>query len=112
MGSAGALSKSSLKRPKRKAIPIRIKREVVARQSGLCACGCGADVVSRLCFEGEIPDIARGVNFDHRPPLGLRPVNAAGTDWEPPQHDPTYIEALATKACHDERTYKGRSGAS
>lgn len=33
------------------------------------------------------------IHFDHRPPLADREVNAAGTDYIPPQLDPDYIDA-------------------
>lgn len=41
--------------------------------------------------------------YDHRPPLFLREVNAEGTDYVPPQNDPHFIEALH-KDCHLKRT--------
>ena len=86
-------------RPKRKSIPLWLKRLVVARQSGLCACGCGAAVYA----DGRS-------RFDHRPPLWLRTVNAAGTDFEPPQLDPAAIDGL-TPDCHDLRSYGGKARA-
>lgn len=59
-------------RPKRKAIPMRVK---------LAAC------LRLLGFEPG----AR-IEWDHTPALGLRPVNADGTDYDPPQLDPKHIE--------------------
>ena len=34
------------------------------------------------------------VQWDHHPALELRPLNAAGDDYEPPQLDPRYIQPL------------------
>lgn len=47
-----------------------------------------------------------GTKFDHRPPLRLRAVNEAGTDYDPPQHSADHIDALC-QAEHDRRTFKG-----
>ena len=76
-------------RPRRKAIPPAVKLEVFVRQGGRCA----------ECH-GTIED---GVEYDHRPAIIMRPVSAAGTDYDPPQNDPNFIEALH-KACHLRRT--------
>lgn len=84
-------------RPKRKAIPDKIKLEVVLRQDGRCT-HCG----ERL---GPLT----GLNFDHRPAIINRDVNEAGTDYVPPQLDPEFIEAIHEVPCHDERT-AGRGG--
>lgn len=48
--------------------------------------------------------------LDHTPPLGLRAVNAAGTDYEPAQHDPTKL-TMRLKAPHRAKT-TGRQGTS
>lgn len=56
------------------------------------------------------PRALPGIRWDHRPPLATRAIRDDGSDWEPAQQDPRYIDAL-TKACHDARTYRGRSGA-
>jgi len=71
-------------RPPRKAIPIRIKRLIIERQSGVCKCGCNR-LVSHLP--------KTNTHFDHEPALILRDVNESGTDYLPPQHDPDYIDA-------------------
>lgn len=71
-------------RPKRRAIPLRIKRIVCDRQGSLCKCGCGQPV-------SEKPK--RNTHFDHEPALILRDVSADGSDYIPPQHDPAYIDA-------------------
>lgn len=72
-------------RPKRKAIPIGVKREVVARQNGLCRCGCKREVHAK--------NHKATTRFDHHPALFLRLVNDAGDDYIPPQNDPDYIVA-------------------
>lgn len=87
----------SAERPKRKAIPDRIKLEVVLHQNGLCP-HCG----ERL---GALKDL----NFDHRPAIINRDVNAAGTDYVPAQLDPEFIQAIHILPCHRERTI-GRGG--
>jgi hypothetical protein len=84
-------------RPKRKAIPDRIKLEVVLRQDGRCP----------HCSEklGPLKDL----NFDHRPAIINRDVNEAGTDYLPAQLDPEFIQAIHVLPCHRERTI-GRGG--
>lgn len=72
-------------RPKRRGIPDRVKKEVVARQGGICLCGCNRDV------EWKAHKLT--TRFDHTPAIFLRPINDAGTDYEPPQLDPRYIVA-------------------
>jgi 5-methylcytosine-specific restriction enzyme A len=75
-----------MSRPARKAIPERIKLEVFARQNGRCAL-TGRRLASIWSAE-----------FDHVPPLGLRPVAPSGADYEPAQLDPAYIQALSPEA--------------
>lgn len=91
-------------RPKRKAIPARVKDTIEARQRGLCACGCG-ELIGHYYWGARY-----ATRYDHRPPLALRSVNADKTDFEPPQHSVCHIDAL-TPDCHDKRTFEGRSGA-
>lgn len=52
----------------------------------------------------------RGLRFDHRPPLQDRPYDTEKGDFDPPQNDPDYIEAIPAKL-HDERTFGRREGA-
>lgn len=76
-------------RPRRKAIPLSVKRTVRARQHDCCV-DCGAPLDNTT-------------EFDHRPALWARPVNASGTDYEPAQNDPAFIEGLHAP-CHLKRT--------
>lgn len=77
---------------RRKAIPMRIKLQVVLRQDGKCACGCG----ERL---GAIERI----EFDHNPALILRVWCAKSDDTIPPANDPDHIDALLIP-CHRLKT--------
>jgi hypothetical protein len=72
-------------RPARQTIRIASKRTAVRQQGGICKCGCG-QVVS------EKPKT--NTHFDHRPPIRLRNVNQDGSDYDPPQQDPRYIDAI------------------
>jgi len=76
---------------RRKHIPMAVKRVVVARQDGLCSCGCGEPLAG-----------ARG-NFDHNPPLELREWDEGANDTIPPANDPNYIDALI-EAHHHKKT--------
>jgi len=76
-------------RPKRKAIPAAVKVRVLGRQGCDCA-ECGEP-------------LGASIEYDHRPAIILRPVNAAGDDYIPPQNDPDHIEALHAR-CHLKRT--------
>lgn len=78
-------------RPKRKAIPLSVKREVRDRQNHHCA-GCG------IIFTTDDK-----IEYDHRPSIIMRAVNVDGTDYHPPQNDPAFIEALHAH-CHLKRT--------
>lgn len=73
-------------RPKRRRIPMRIRREVVRRQRGLCKCGCGEPVFAE---EGK------GTHLDHEPALRLRALNRKKNDYKPHQHSPDHIDAYA-----------------
>jgi hypothetical protein len=86
-------------RPKRKAIPDRVKRIVLERQGDRC------DHCKVLFAKDDKKQ------FDHRPAIEQRPVNAEGTDYIPPQLDPDYIEALHVP-CHLHRTVGRVPGAS
>lgn len=85
-------------RPKRKAIPLLVKVEVLRRQRAHCA----------ECRRPLWP--SESTEYDHRPAIILRTVNAAGTDYEPAQNDPDFIEALHSD-CHQERTTGRKPGA-
>lgn len=78
-------------RPRRKAIPDRLKLEVTLKQGGRCK-ACGEKL-------HELAD----TQFDHRPALVNRNVNAEGSDYIPPQLDPEHIQALHVD-CHRVRT--------
>ena len=85
--------KSMSDRPKRRAIPLAVKVEaclIIMRQHGLL---------------GDGP-----VHWDHHPALELRPVNADGTDFDPPQHSASHIQPLA-KVTHDLKTNGNRERA-
>lgn len=83
-------------RPKRRAIPVKIKREVCERQGFVCACGCNAPVHWRPRSESV---------FDHIPALRLRDVLPDNSDYSPGQHDSKYLQALS-KPCSDLKTFK------
>jgi hypothetical protein len=84
-----------MERPKRRTIPVAVKRAVCARQKWVCKCGCGM-VVS------EKP--GTGTKFDHRPPLRLRDVLPDGSDYIPPQHSVEHLDAICN-AEHHRRTH-------
>lgn len=90
-------------RPKRKAIPKRVKVLVRLLQNGLCGC-------RKKCGAKSPPDGLGLVDLQHEPPLALREVNEAGTDYIPAQHDPNFLYA-ELKACHREESYHPRSKA-
>lgn len=64
-------------RPKRKAIPLRVKLDAALIALGLDP---------------------KAVQFDHSPPIALRQVNAAGDDYVPNQLDPRHIVPMSTAA--------------
>jgi hypothetical protein len=77
---------------KKKAIPDRVKLEVVLAQAGKCK-ECG----ERL---GALP----GIRFDHRPPWELRPWCEETQDTDPPANSVAHMEAVHAN-CHDVRTF-------
>jgi hypothetical protein len=85
-------------RPKRKAIPDRIKKLVCERQNNCCA---GCDTIFTTDDKRQ---------FDHRPALEQRPINKKGTDYVPPQLDPDFIDAMHVP-CHLHRTVGRKPGA-
>ena len=64
-------------RPKRKRIPDHVKVQVCLR------------LLRHIGFLRP-----GAVEWDHFPALELRPINETGTDYDPPQHDPRYIQPL------------------
>ncbi|MCO5730147.1 hypothetical protein [Rhizobium sp. SSA_523] len=74
-------------RPKRKAIPDRVKLIAALRRIGLTI---------------------TEVQFDHNPALELRPVNPHTGDTIPPANDPDHIDMLLLVE-HKEKTF-GRGG--
>lgn len=82
----------------RKAIPLKVKLQVLVRQARCGACG------EKL---GSVDD----TRFDHRPALVARPWGAGAGDFDPPQLDPEHIEAIHVD-CHLHRTVGRRRGAS
>jgi hypothetical protein len=85
-------------RPKRRNIPKWVKAEVIARQAHRCA------VCNVRFADGD------KIEFDHRPAIIMRPINVEGTDYQPPQNDPEFIEPLHA-ACHLLRTVGRAPGA-
>lgn len=77
---------------RRKAIPTRVKLEVVLAQSARCT-GCG----ERL---GPLS----GLQFDHRPALWERAWDETAGDTIPPANSVEHIEATHI-ACHAVRTH-------
>lgn len=78
-------------RPKRKAIPKSVKIAVLSRQNHHCA-------ECKVIFI-----VGEAIEYDHRPALWTREVHESGTDYAPPQNDPSYIDGLH-KPCHLKRT--------
>lgn len=85
-------------RPRRRAIPQHIKNKALSRTNHHC------DECKTLFIEGE------AIDFDHRPPLWMREVNADRTDYVPPQLHPAYIDPLH-RECHHKRTFGRTPGA-
>jgi hypothetical protein len=100
-------------RPKRKAIPLRVKLASVMIALGNDHAFCidaandplmGRALMVRLIAAGlRSLRLPPDVDYDHDPALGLRPVNAAGDDYDPPQLDPRHITPRA-KADHRTKT--------
>lgn len=77
---------------KRPAIPMRVKLDVVIRQEGRCACGCGQKLGSLAETE-----------FDHVPALCFRDFDKKAGEFDPPANDPTRIFAKRVE-CHRQKT--------
>jgi len=84
-----------MKRPKRKAIPKSVRMEVCQRQLFLCA-RCHVRAVHYLP--------GTETEFDHEPALRLRNIAEDGSDYDPPQNHPGYIDALC-EPCHAAKTH-------
>lgn len=93
-----ARNSSTEERPKRKAIPVSVKRAVVRRQGGLCTCGCG-----RFIYSTSHRQTTR---FDHQPALEFRAINEGGTDYIPPQLDPDHIIARCLESDREKTSGK------
>ncbi|ACB80879.1 hypothetical protein Mpop_2724 [Methylorubrum populi BJ001] len=78
-------------RPARKDPPDRLKTEIFVRQGGRC-----------YLSGKRLPSIHH-CEWHHIPGLGVRPVRADGSDYEPAQLDPEYLFAVLP-ADHDEAT--------
>jgi hypothetical protein len=74
-----------------------IKGQVLIRQEGRCACGCG-----------EKLGHWKNTEFDHVPALELRPWSEKEQDTEPPANDPDFIFAKR-KECHHRKTFGTRA---
>lgn len=81
----------------RKAIPVKVKLQVAINQARCASCS------ERLGSTAE-------TEFDHRPPLCDRPWIEDKQDYNPPQLDPAFIEALHCD-CHLWRTSGRKPGA-
>lgn len=91
----GRLFQVTTDRPPRRTTPAAVRRAVVDRQDGFCKCGCG----QRVHWWHKT-----NTHFDHEPALRLREINADGTDYIPPQHDPDYIDARCPES-HAAKTH-------
>ncbi|MCI0366685.1 MAG: hypothetical protein L0219_22710 [Phycisphaerales bacterium] len=91
-----------MRRPARKPVPKRIARIAMKAQGFCCACGCG-QFIGMLTY-AEVPHAA--LTIDHEPALGFRPINDDGSDYVPPQHDPSALRIYIRghKIAHIERT--------
>jgi hypothetical protein len=61
---------------------------------------------ARPCYllHDDLVSWARGLRYDHRPPLKNRDYDLETNDFVPPQNDSYYIEAISCKD-HDHRTF-------
>lgn len=100
-------------RPKRKSIPWRVKLISLLIWRGLShdAAVLIADHLDPKLRDKTLPKLLaaggldhKAVQWDHDPALGLRPVNAAGDDYDPPQLDPRHIVPRA-KDDHYRKTH-------
>jgi hypothetical protein len=88
-------NRHGMTRPKRRAIPKRVKMIVAVRQAWLCKCGCGLEIGLA---------VKSGTQWDHEPALRLRDIAPDGKDYIPPQHDPDYIDARC-ESSHAAKTH-------
>lgn len=85
-------------RPKRKYIPMGVRRESARNQGGICGCGCG------IAIWADAKETKSNCDWDHEPALRLRNVNRRRTDYVPAQLDPRYIVARCPSS-HDAKTH-------
>ena len=71
---------------KRKAIPLKVKLEVMVRQARCAICGEHLGTLSNI-------------DFDHEPALVFRPFSTVDGEFVPPQNDPEYLRAVHAD-CH------------
>ncbi len=81
----------------RRPIPTKVKLEVLILQAKCPVCEKSFDRLETI-------------HFDHRPALAIRPFDPIAGDFEPPQRDPRFIEAVHQE-CHLFRTTGRRPGA-
>ena len=73
-------------------MPTRVKLDIVIRQEGRCACGCGHKL-------GTLKE----AEFDHVPALTHRKFDAVTKEYDPPANDPARIFAKRVE-CHAKKT--------
>lgn len=91
----------------RKAIPTKVQILCAVRKFSE-AFSIGSDGVK--CQDKPLAEWVDSLRFDHRPPLQDRPYDTEKGDFDPPQNDPDYIEAIVDKV-HDQRTFGRKADA-
>ncbi|MGP9819244.1 hypothetical protein ACTZWW_04445 [Salinarimonas sp. NSM] len=106
-------------RPPRRAVPLAVQVQVAKRQLAelMIRLGMIPVVVMEDGTERDARPDEVALDLDHTPALGMRPVNADGTDYDPPQHDPgalVWRPQVAIKGMqgHREKTHGRRLGES
>lgn len=82
---------------RRKDIPLKVKLQVLVRQARCSVCG-------------EKLEALDSTEFDHRPPLVMRPYDEERGEFDPPQNDPDHIYAVHVD-CHLHLTTGRKPGA-